>query len=327
MFIISLTFFIAAVSFASFLFFFSKNEIQGGVLMSVTGPNSVESGEPLEFFVSLENNTEFDYQNIEFSITYPKSSIDDVDKLFINHKDVKYPDGLLSGGKIKQRFGVILSGIEEEYKEIKIDVSYKIKGYSNLLFLTKAYNIKIDSSPVNIKVTYPDSVLSKDSFALNLEVMSNSSETLKDLIVVAKYPISFVATETIPKTIFSNTNQGISRIEKIKPGAVEHIKIIGSISGQNKDEKYFTFMAGDAIPFRNEIRTLFAKNENVISIKKSDIGLAVTSAFDNSLGETIVSPDEKIKFSMNLSNNLSSIISDLKINLFVPDNIIDKQKV
>jgi hypothetical protein len=326
-FVMALIFFIGAISFASFLFLFNKNEVKSEINMSIIGPNSIKSGEFLEFLVVLENTTDLDYKDIEFTVSYPNSTIDSTEKTFIKHKIKKYPKKLLSGGKIEQKFSAILSGIRGEKKEIKVGVSYKAGEFSNLLFLNRIYDIKIDSSPVTIEMDYPKEVLSKKDFTITINILSNTSELLQDLILIGKYPLNFIISDTSSKSVFSNETQSIFKIDELKAGDKKVIEIKGSLVGQNNEEKFFNFTLGDAVPFRNEMRTLFSETEKVISIKRPDIDLVIISDFDDTNGNSIVPAGEKVSFKINLSNNLTSLMSDLKITSFLADSLINKREV
>lgn len=326
-FVIALIFFVGAVSFASFLFLFNKNEVKSEIEMSIVGPNSIKSGEVLEFLVNLENPTDLDYKDVEFVISYPDSTLDAVEKVFVKHKTVKHSEDLVSGGKIGKKFSAILSGIRDEKKEIKITVSYKAGGFSNLLFLNRIYNVKIESSPVTVEMGYPKEVLSKKDFSFDVNILSNNSEILKDLIIIGNYPSGFILSDTNPKPVFSNETQSIFKIDELKAGEKKNINIKGSLTGQNNEEKFFSFALGDTVPFRNEIRTLFSEIEKVISIKRPDIDLIITSNFDNNDGEVIVPAGKRINFDISLANNLSSLMSDLKITTNFSDDLITEREV
>ncbi len=325
--ILSLVFFVTAVSFAAFFLIFNKNEVKSEMVMKVTGPNSVKSGERLDFLVELDNPTDIDYRDIEFIVDYPKSTLDGDTKNFVTNKDIIYPEKLLAGGKIGQKFSAILSGTIGDVKEIRIAAYYKAGNFSNLLFSKKIYKVEIESAPVTVEMEYPKSVLSKKEFQFNVNILSNSSEELYDLVVISKYPSGFKFISSEPKAVFSNTSQNVFKIKQLNPGEKKTITIKGSLVGQNTEKKFFSFELGDSIPFRNEIRTLFSKVEKEVAIKKPDISLAIKTREDNSKGEAIVKPGSSLDLVMELTNNLDSIISDLKITADVPDNLIVKKKL
>lgn len=326
-FFIALIFFVGAVSFASFLFFFDKNEVSSEISMFIVGPNSTESGKVLDFVVKLENPTKLDYTNIEFVVNYPNSTLDPEDKNPIKQKVIKYKGNLLAGGKINQRFLAILSGIRDEKKEIEIKVSYKAGNFSNILFLNKIYQIEIESSPVTIEMRYPEEVLSKSDFNISIDVLSNSSETLTDLIVMGEYPPEFVVSKTEPKTVYSSKSQGIFKVDSLEAGEKKTIEIMGSLVGQNNEDKFFTFSLGDSVPFKNDIRTLFARTEESISIKRPDIDFFITSKFDNDDGEVIVPAGKRVDLDFSLSSNLESLISDLKVTASFSEDLIVKKEI
>ena len=320
-------FFVSAIAFSLFFLNFNKNEVENEIIFSITGPNSIKSGDPLDFLVKMENPTELDYRDIEFFVEYPESTIDTETKSFITNKTIPHDAGLLAGGSIGKKFSAVLSGTAGDVKELQITIFYKAGDFSNTLIAKRVYTVEIDAAPVAIEMEYPKEVLSDKEFSFTLNVLSNTGETLNDLVVVSKYPAGFKFVTSEPEAVFSNISQNVFKIEKLSPGEKKSIEITGTLLGQNNEDKFFTFELGDSIPFRNEIRTLFSKAEEEISIKRPDIDLAVTSAFDNNLGEGIIPAGTKFDMKTVLSNNLDSLISDIKITAFLPGDLLHKKQI
>jgi hypothetical protein len=320
-------FFISSVAFALFFLNFNKNEIKNDILISITGPNAIKSGDPLTFLINMENPTKLDYKDIEFSIEYPESTIDAESKTLIVNKTIQQQGGLLAGGSIGKKFSAILSGTAGEIKEIQITIFYKSGNFSNTLVSKRIYAVEIDSSPVIIEMEYPKGVLSNKEFELNLNILSNTGETLNDLVVVGRYPSGFKLISSVPEAVFSNISQNVFKVKQLNPGEKKSIKIKGTLIGQNNEDKFFVFELGDSIPFRNEIRTLFSKIEEEVSIKRPDISLAVVSNYDNSSGEIIAPIGKTVLIKTFLSNNLDSLISDIKVTAQFPGDLIYKKDV
>ena len=326
-FFISLIFFVAAASFAFFSFFFDKNEVQGEIKMAIVGPNSISSGEVLDFSIKIENPTRLDYKKILINIEYPESTIDANEEIFTKYKTISLPEDLLSGGSIEKRFSVVLSGVIGEKKEIDINVSYKAGSFSNTLYLKKIYKINIDSAPVTIQIEKPESILSKKDFSFDIEVLSNTNSELENLVVVAKYPRGFILKETQPNPVFSSSGQSIFKIKQLEVGEGKKINIKGSLEGLDDEDKYFHFSVGDSEISKNEIRTLFSESESIISIKRPDVEFVLSSETLRREGFWVVKPGKVIDFKMLATNNLDSTISDVVITSEFNKELIDSRNV
>ncbi len=327
-FVISIIFFVATASFSYFYLIFSEDKkVESYISVSVIGPNSIKSGDVLEYQVKMENLTDFNYEDIELVISYPESTLDTNKENFIENHDVEIKKDLLSGGFVSEKFRVILSGAVEEEKKIYIKAYYKAKGYSSVLSINKVYKILIEESPISVSMTGPEEVLSKKEFEFNVNVTSNSKSKLEDLVVIIRYPNSFKFIESVPESVFSDATHNVFKIENLKAGETEKINIKGYLVGQNQEKKYFTFEVGDSIPLKNEMRTLFAKLEKEILIKKPDINLEVTTKFDKDKDYLVVQPETEVLFNIEIFNNLPSIISDLKIEAFIEGDMFLDNKV
>ncbi len=327
MLILSLVFFVSAVSFTSFFLFFNQSVVKNNIEMHIVGPSSIKSGEVLNFSIVLENPTELDHRDIEFRIVFPESTIDKERKEFIKNKTYKASEPLRSGGKINQQFSAIFSGSVGDVKEIEITARYKIGNFSNILSLKKIHKVKIESSPVNLEIEYPKEVLSNKDFEIKVNILSNTNETLNNLIIIGRYPSGFKFESSEPEAVFSDISQNVFKINQLKPGERKNIIIRGKLLGQDTEKKFFSFNIGDSIPLRNEIRTVFSRAEKEITIKKPDIYMEVSTNKDRENGDAIVFSGDVLTVNWNLSNNLTSVISDIKVTASIPQGLFEKERL
>ncbi len=318
-----------AVSFAFFYLLFNKNSVKSDMDISLIGPDTVASGEVLEFLVKLENNSKLDYRDINLIVDFPESTVDADKKNFLKKKDMVIEEPLLAGGQISKKFRVLLSGAEGEKKDIEISVYYRAGDFSNILFSKRIYSLKIESAPVSVEMEYPPSVQSGKEFDFRINVLSNSGETLNDLVIISKYPSGFKLLSSKPEAVFSNDSQNIFKIESLEPGQKKSIEVKGVLFGENKENKFFSFEVGDSVPFTNEIRTVFAKSENEIVIRDPDLNLKILASGEgNDDGDLIVYAGSDFNLALFLSNNIDAAVSNLKILAsFEGDDLLDKKEV
>jgi len=66
---------------AGFFLYFQKTDIPLNQLeYSLLAPNTVDSGDILEYVLEFENNTDYKFNDIEVFVKYPKGSVDDEGK-------------------------------------------------------------------------------------------------------------------------------------------------------------------------------------------------------------------------------------------------------
>ncbi|PID83515.1 hypothetical protein CSB11_00905 [Candidatus Campbellbacteria bacterium] len=322
--ILSFLFFVGALAFTFFFVSFSKNEISlSDIEISVIGPNSVKSGEDLPFSVVIDNPSDIVYEDIDLTLTYPASTVKTLEKEFVKTENRQIKKKLKAKGKLVEQFNVILSGNIGEKKDIGIEIFYKGENYSGVLNKQSNYTVEIDSSPVAIELSYPRKVNSSEEFNIDINVLSNVTDTVYDLILVGKYPIGFEVISTNPEPWFVETMENVFKIDEIKPGEKKSIKIKGILKGELGEEKYFNFAIGDTFDFKNEMRTLFAEKQDKITIKKPDINFALVTNEDNEYKDAIYSAGDIVGLDFILENNLSNPISNIKVTADIVGDIYD----
>ncbi len=324
--IISIIFFLGAVSYAFFFLFMNEKIEKQEIELFLTGPISVNSGSEFEFNVRLENNTKWDFENISINIKYPDSTIDNQTGRLIKNDLIKIEQPLKTGENINKKFNVILSGIENEQKDITVSIFYSPLGFSNTISSTKIYQLRINSSPVSLNIDAPSQTISTEEFEMNLNIVSNTNSNLDSLILTVNFPQGFTPESFSVEPIFLNSAMAIFKTAKILPGGEENIKIKGNLSGQNNEKKIFNFEVGDVNPLKNQIRTLFAQSAKQIFIKAPALQLNVSV---NGLSEAIyiAKTAEKLRINFDIINNSDAIISDLLIEVTIEGTVYDQRAV
>ncbi len=322
-FILSFIFFVIAIAFTFFYISFNKNFIDSNLNISILAPDSAQSGEIVDFIVRMENNTKTDYRDIELLIDFPESTRDAESGKYIKNKSIKGKD-ILAGGNNSERFSVIFAGAEGDKRDVKITFFYKAGAFSNVLSLSRLYTLEIDSAPVNLESKYPAKILANKEFEFEVNVISNASEILNDLMVIVNFPSGFKISGSNLEPVYKGTNQLFFKIDLLEPARRKSIKIKGILLGENNEQKFFRFEIGSADPFKNEIKTIFAKLEKEVLIRRSDLELALKSTEDNEQGETIVNYGDKINYEFIVKNNSPNLISDLNIETLIKGNLFDQ---
>ncbi len=327
-FIFSIVFFVIAGTFAFFYIFYNQTSEQKELHMKIIAPDSVKSGADFRYQIKLDNETDIDYTKVGLVIEYPKSTINPLNNKIIKTEEFDFDKDLRAGGVLSKRFNVLLSGSKGEEKEIKIKLYYTPKGYDNILVKRKKYKVIISDSSINLNMKIPDELLSGEMNDFIINVKSNSDSILENILVIVNYPLSFEFVSSEPESIFSQSSKNIFKIDKLKPNEQKEIKIKGKIFGQNEENKFFILQAGDTYEHKDEMKTLLAKAEKKIVIKRPDLDFIVTSSKkDDEIGGIIGFPGKIIPFHIKLRNNLSSLLSDIKIKVYTKSLLFKKKQV
>lgn len=325
---IAISFFIIAVGVASFFLYFQKNEVPLNQLeLSLISPNSIDSGEILEYALEFENNTEHVFYNIEVFVKYPKGSLDHEYQIPKEKDDWEVED-VLPGGMKRVKKKITLSGSPKDKKEIEVSVNYQLKGYSSIFTQKKKFSVKIDSAPVFVKINTPKDVMSNEEFEIDIEVLSNSNTTLKNLVLIGRYPSGFEVTDHEPKATFSTNYKHIFIIPELKIGEKKNIKIKGKLRGENSETKVLSFVVGDSDNDSDKIRIEFFNTKEKIVIKKPSLDLKlVCSKVEIKDKPLIVVAGKELTCNFRLNNNLLTKVTDIDIKLNYKDDLIEEFKI
>ena len=322
-FFISFSFFIIAAGVAGFFLYFQKTDIPLNQLeYSLLAPNTVDSGDILEYVLEFENNTDYKFNDIEVFVKYPKGSVDDEGR-YPKEKDSWAVDDILPGGKIKVRKKIILSGSPKEEKKIQIVVNYQFEGYSSILSKEKEFSVKIDSAPVFVKINTPKNIMSNEEFDISIEILSNSNTPLKNIVLIGRYPNGFEIIENNPEAVYSTNYKNIFKVDSLKIGEKKEIKIRAKLKGENSETKVLSFAVGDASNDSNEILTEYFNAKEKIILKKPSLDIKLVCNGKDFNSDSIVSrAGEVLSCKYNLFNNLASKVTDISINMKYQDDLI-----
>jgi hypothetical protein len=325
MLIASIVFLLASVGVASYVFFAGGNIIStDNVDISVTGPVSVSGGEMLPLQISVTNQNNADLQTSTLIVDYPDGTRDSFDT---NLSLQRYREdlGTVKKGAIATRkIQAVLFGEEKDVKVIKVSVEYRLSGSNAIFSKKKDYTVTISSSPVTLTVDSVKDANAGQEVEFTINVISNSSQVIKNLGLSAEYPFGFTFSNSDPKPAWSNSFWDLG---DVKAGVKKTIKVRGTLTGQDNEERTFHFSVGTQSPTNdNAIGTNFLTGVRKITIKKPFIGTLL--AIDGDSSDLHISKSGKVmRADLTLSNNAGVKITDAKISVRLAGNIFDQNSV
>ncbi len=290
----------------------------------IGGPIQIGGGQELSLDVGIENRNSVDLQLVDVSIEYPegtKTSDDkrsDLKRERVNIGDVK------SGQFSHKIFKSVLFGEEGSTQEIKVSIDYRVPGSNAIFQKEKSFEIVLNSSPVSIVTKGLKEITSGQEAQFEVTITSNSEKTLKDIVLKAEYPFGYSFKEATP---IASVGNDVWKIGSLEPKEVRTIKITGTLQGQNDEERYFKFTLGNASSNNSEeVGTILALSSQIISIKKSFLGVSLT--LNNSDTPEYASSDgSSINGVIDWVNNTQEAISNAEVLAIFSGDILDPSSV
>lgn len=316
----SVAFFVIAVAVALFIFFGGVNMISSNNLnVEVVAPTSISSGEELSIGLSVVNANRTDIEDVKLFIDYPLGSytISESEEE-VSHEEI--PLGVIEkGGRVDHVVRTRIFGEKDTIKSFVFRVEYKVKGSNAVFPKEKTYDVVIGSSPILLEVKYPKEVNSGQDISMSLEVTSNSSVPIKDVLIKVEYPYGFTYKSANIKPVRDNS---VWSIGDLKNGDIKKIDIVGSLVGQNLEDRSFRISAGTKTGSVYDFDTTLVSSLITMGIRKSFFDLTL-SAYNNAVSKTGESTFVTIRW----QNTLPDKIVDNNIEVKLSGNALNRNEV
>ncbi len=323
--IASIIFFVIALGVVFYEFLGGNNIVSGNnIEITVKAPISVSSGENVPIEIEIKNNNNVTLLASDLGIVFPVGAKEVSDISLPAKRIQSFLGDILPKQSIKKNVSAVFFGSENENKDISITLEYKITGSNSLFNKTKTVSILITSAPVSIVVNSPKEVNTNQSVDFTIDVTSNSSSVIKNLLLAIDYPFGFSFNNSNPKT-FSKNNLWL--IGDLSPGAKQTIKISGVLSGQEGEERGFRFNIGlqsksDSLIIETPLTSSFSS----ITIRRPFVSADIFFN-DVDTSEYISSAGSSINTLIKWQNNLPYEVSDVSIVVRLSGNVVDKSSI
>ncbi|MCK5592261.1 MAG: hypothetical protein KAI72_09935 [Candidatus Pacebacteria bacterium] len=324
--ILSLVFFIGAITFAFYILYNGTNiSSVDNIEMSVTGPVDFGSGEEVKLRIFIENKNTSNLESAELLIDFPdgaKGSFTGENKTSRLTKSLgTISESVLINEEVFAEF----FGEENEVKNVFVTLEYRFEGSNAILQKQTEKTVRIISSPVNFTIDMLDEATSNQEIEMVVSIDSDTPETVKDLLFEIYYPFGFTFLEAEPKPKYGDKIWALSDLE---PFGSQEIRIRGTIKGEDDSNKVFSASLGVPDPKDpKNIDTVFSSTEESIIIKRPFIGLQVLIDREDASDYVVIDGKERVTVSVPWINNLDNKIIGAKIEVKLGHDIIDRNSI
>ncbi len=292
--------------------------------IKISGPVSINGGEELSLDVAVVNDNNTALELTDLIVTYPEGtrSVTDLDTDFTKYRESlgDIPANSISNKTIK----AILFGEQNSKKQIGIGVEYRVAGSNAIFYKEKEYEIVVSSSPLSLTVAGVSEANAGQAVEFTVEVASNSTNTLNNVMLAAEYPFGFAFKTALPDSSYGTT---LWRLGDIAPNSKRTIVIKGTISGQDGEERVFRFNAGIGnASSDNSLGAVFLSSVRSVMIRKPlfSIDMAIDGS---SASEYISRGGRNTRVDLLWTNNTSDRISNATIEVKLSGDPLDKGSV
>lgn len=323
--LLAIGFFLVSMAGAFAVFSLGQNTSSyDRVNLSVLGPNAIPGGEVLSYDVIIQNDNEVDIVLTDIIVTYPNSSFDPQQDGVALTKEIRSVDTVARGTSHTEKFQTVFFGDQGDVQDIKITYEYRVPDSNAILFKERIYQVQLESSPVSLVVDAPQESLSGEDIEISVEIISNSNQTIDDLFLQIDYPFGFKLSESDPTPEENQDN--LFRLGTLEVGETRIIKLIGTISGQDDEQRVFRYRMGLFDEQAGQISNTLQQIESIIAIQKPPVTLALK--INGTIQDRhVFDPDETVDVVLEYLTNLASRIDDAVITAKVTGSAFSEQTI
>lgn len=323
--ICSIVFFVVAVGVAALIISRGGNTISSSNLeLAVTGPVSVDAGDTLELDITVTNGNNATLETADLFIEFP-SGTRNAEDVRTELQRVQESLGSLSSGEIvRTSVESVVFGEQDEEQEIIVTVEYRVSGSNAIFMKEKAFTYVIGNTPLTLLIDAPAEVNAGQRLETTLTLISNSTNVLEDVVVVADYPFGFSFLDSDPET---SQGDRVWRVGDIPAGSRRTISVEGTIEGQDEEERTLRFTAGIADPDDpTEIATPFLIVDHTLAIRRPFVETTIT--MNGSANEEVaVDSMEQVRVDIAWHNNLPTQVADVEFEVELSGIALNKSSV
>lgn len=292
--------------------------------IKISGPVSINGGEELSLDVSVVNDNNTALELADLIVRYPEGTRTSAD---LDTDFTKYRESLgdIPARSIsKKTIKAILFGEQNSKKQIQIGVEYRVAGSNAIFYKEKEYEIVVSSSPLSVTVNAVTEANSGQNVEFTVDIASNSTRTLSNVMLSSEYPFGFAFKTASPESSYGTT---LWRLGDVAPNSKRTIVVRGTISGQDSEERVFRFNAGIGKNADDKsLGAVFLSVIKSITIRKPLFGIEVAIEGDTA-SEYISRGGKNTRVDILWANNTSDRISNATIEMTLKGDAFDKGSV
>lgn len=318
LFIVLIVLVVLVVSTAAGFFTFYKRQYfnEQGVTLKVETQNSVTSGGETTVVLTVTNDTSVAIRNVELLLSAPDGwKYERSEPTAGNDKNTLWRLGSVAvRGKRSVNVVGQLAGEVGSVKSFNATVTYRPVNFNYDFTARASDSVTIGSSILELDLQGPTQASPGASVSYTLTYTNNSTDDLRDVRLIAKYPDGFTPTTLDPKPREGNTTWVLD----LKSGGTGDITIQGSLSGEVGGSSEFSFVAELQ---RGAFFERQAETSVVVILIAS--GLNLKLSVNNSEKDSVASPSQKLQYKLSYENSSDVETGDVTMTAKLSGGALD----
>lgn len=319
----ALLFFLASLGVVGYFFYFGGNTVSvDKITIDVQGPTTIAGGDtvPLSFTITNKNPVAINNTIVEIEFPSGTRSADNV--LAAYPRYTENLGTLASGGVVTRSIKAIVFGGAGQTLILPISFSYGTAG-SNATFVKKSsYALALSSTPLSLSVDTLSETVSGKPLIFTLTIRSNATVPLDNVVLASVLPFGFTTTSSsLP------LNNSSFLLGTIAPGASKEVTLVGTLVGQDKEQRVFHFTVGTAnTPNDQTPAVAYMTQDASVTITAPFINTTLALNGDTS-AQVVVTPGSNQSVTVSYANTLSTSITNATVAITLSGSAVDYNSI
>lgn len=280
---------------------------QSKVVLTISAPNTVNSGDEVNYVITVANNNRSPLSNASLELVLPSGSMNtDGSPISSNYKNISLGN-INSLSQVQKTYPLRIQGSEESTVYFQAKLSYYAQGLSVSFETTANKGIIISKVPVDFSFQIANQVLSGTSFSFSINYQNNSQIAFNKARIVVDYPQGFAFSSSSPAPTAENNTWDLSNLLVQTQGTIQ---ISGTVSGNAGDVK--KFQVHFELPSPNDPTQYINYSENVTSVTISQSPLLINQTV-NSATSLVANTGDTLNYVLNYQNNYNVALKGITV--------------
>jgi hypothetical protein len=316
-------FFVLSAGIAGYFFYFGGNTVSPNkIAVEIQGPTSIAGGETIPLSIKVVNRNPVALENASIEIEFPPNARSASNTTETLPRYTEKLGSIESGATITRSIKAVLFGGKGDSIILPVTISYSTPNSKSVFVKKTSYPIEITATPLDLQVDALTESVSGKTVVFTVAVRSNAPASIQNVVVKADTPYGFALTSSsVPQ---SNSS---FLLGTLAPGSSKTVSIVGTLSGQEGENKVFNFSVGTANgPMDGALAVTYMSHSNTIALRAPFI--ATTFTLNNDSSENLVaSAGGRQNVSISYKNTLPTSVSNVRVEVAISGSAVDYDSI
>ncbi len=316
-------FFLLSLGVAGYVFYVGGNSVSvDKVAVKVQGPTTIAGGDVVPLSLTVTNTNLVTIENATIEIDFPPGTRSATNVLSPYPNYTENLGALASGASVTRSIKAVVFGAAGQTLSLPVALSYGTSGSNSTFVKKSSYPLTISTTPLSVSVNTLSETVSGQPLSFTLTVSSNATVPLSNVVLTAALPFGFLVTSSsLP------LNNSSFLIGTLAPGASKTVTLIGTLTGQDGEQRVFHFSVWTAnSAYDQTLAVTYMSQDAAVSIAAPFINTTL-SLNGNSSPNVVLSPGSLQSVTLAYTNTLPTSITNATVAVTLSGTAVDYNSI